>query len=107
MLVWNKRMYMDEKVSKHPSKYKKLASRRRLFSRCYYITFPANSTNIMDIYPCGELWFKYNAVQGIEVIGIASCEENAAQLVTIIAQDIYKKYGDISPRLLREFFANN
>lgn len=107
MLVWNKKMYMDKKVSRYPSKYRKLAGKRRIFRRCYYITFPANSTNIMDIYSCKELWFKYHATQGLEVIGMASCEENAVELVTMIVQDIYKKYGDISPKLLREFFEHS
>lgn len=28
MLVWNKNMYMDEKVRKRPAKYKRLAHRK-------------------------------------------------------------------------------
>lgn len=100
-------MYMDEKVSKKQTKYKKLVSKKKLFGRCYYITFPANSENIMDIYPSGELWLRYRAIQGLEVIGMASCEENAVQIVTKIAQDVYKKYGDISPKLLKEFFKHS
>ncbi len=100
-------MYMDEKVNKRPAKYRKLAGRKKFLKKCYCITLPANRSNMMDIYPSGELWLKYNAAQGTEVIGIASCEENVVQLVAEIVQDIYKKYGDISPELLREFFSNS
>lgn len=107
MLVWNKNMYMDEKVRKRPAKYKRLAHRKKLFRRCYCITLPANDNNMMDIYPSGEIWFRYEATQGLEVIGMASCEESVVQLVAEIAQDIYRKYGDISPELVKEFFAHN
>lgn len=100
-------MYMDEKVKKRPSKYKRLAKRRKLFRHCYCITFPANSGNIMDIYASKELWFRYNSTQGLEVIGLASCEENAVQLVAEIVQDIYKEYGNVSLKLIKEFFAQN
>lgn len=97
-------MYMDEKVSKNPSKYKRIC-RRKFSRRCYCITFPANCVDIMDIYSTKEKWFKYRVSQGIEVVGMASCGENAVQLVAEIAQDIYKKYGDISPELVKEFFS--
>jgi len=106
MLVWNKNMYMDRKVSKKPAKYKRLAGRKKFFRHCYYITFPANSENIMDIYSSKELWFRYMAVCGTEVIGMASCAESAVQLVAEIADDIYKKYGEVSPCLVKEFFSN-
>ncbi|MFG6395222.1 MAG: hypothetical protein K1W24_13740 [Lachnospiraceae bacterium] len=105
MFVWNKKMYMDRKVRKKPARYKKLACRKKSLKQCFCITFPANGVNIMDIYSSKEPWFKYRAAAGIEIIGMASCREAALQLVAEMAQDIYKKYGDISPGLVREFFA--
>lgn len=105
MFVWNKKMYMDGKVSKNPARYKRIAGRKKSFRQCFCITFPANSENIMDIYPSRELWFKYRAACGIEIIGMAAGMESAVQLVAEMAQDIYKEYGDISPFLVQKFFA--
>ena len=48
MFVWNKKMYMDEKVRKNPARYKRIAGRKKSFRQCFCITFPANSKNIMD-----------------------------------------------------------
>ncbi len=98
-------MYMDEKVRKNPARYKRIAGRKKSFRQCFCITFPANSKNIMDIYPSRELWFKYSTACGIEIIGMASGMEGAVQLVAEMAQDIYKEYGDISPVLVQKFFA--
>ncbi len=105
MFVWNKKMYMDEKVRKNPARYKRTAGRKKSFRQCFCITFPANSKNIMDINSSRELWFKYNAACGIEIIGMASGMESAVRLVAEMVQDIYKEYGDISPVLVHRFFA--
>lgn len=105
MFVWNKKMYMDEKVRKKPARYKKLAGRKKSFRQCFCITFPANSANILDIYPSREIWFKYQAAKGVEIVGLAAGRDSAIQLVADIVHDIYKKYGDISPGLVKEFFA--
>ncbi len=105
MFIWNKKMYMDEKVMKKPAKYRRLAGKKKLYRHCYYITFSANNANIMDIYSSGELWLKYRAVSGIEVIGMAYCMESAEYLVAEIVQDVYKEYGDISLGLVKKFFA--
>jgi len=105
MFVWNKKMYMDEKVRKKPARYKRIAGGKKSFRQCFCITFPANSKNIMDIYSSRELWFKYRAACGIEIIGMASGMESAVQLVAEMAQDIYKEYGDISTSAVRKFFA--
>lgn len=104
MFVWNKNMYMDEKVSKNPSKYRRMIEKKRAVRSCCCITLPANPNNIMDIYSSRELWFKYRANSGLEIIGMASDRENAKELAAQIAEDVYKRHGDISPEMVREFF---
>lgn len=104
MFIWNRKIYMDDKVRKSPYKYRKMVERKKIAKACYCITLPANNNNLMDIYSSRELWFKYRRLMGLEIIGMAAGKESAFQMAGRIVRDIYTEKGYISPEALREFF---
>ena len=104
MFIWNKKIYMDDKVCKSPYKYRRIVERKKVVKACYCITLTANNNNLMDIYSSRELWFKYRRLMGLEIIGMAADWDSAVSIVGRIVRDIYSSKGYISPEALREFF---
>ena len=104
MFIWNKKLYMDEKVAKKPGRYRRIISEKKIVKKCYCITLPENQQNCMDIYDSREFWFKYRRQMGLEIIGMAADRESAFELVGKIAEDILNEYGELNPMRVHEFF---
>ncbi len=104
MFVWSKHLYMDEKVSKNPKRYKRLIKRKKIIRSCYVITLPVNDSNLMDIYSSREFWFQYQRTLGLHVIGMACCKESAFQMAADIVQDVCYEKGEINPAILKQYF---
>jgi hypothetical protein len=75
--------------------------------RVYCITLPVNGENTMEIYSSGELWFQYYRERELVVIGLAGTKEKAGKLASQICLDIVQQQGDITQKLVREYFLGN
>ncbi len=104
MLNWNSKLYMDEKVSRRPVRYRKILERGRLLRGVYCITLPSNPANSLDVYSSRELWFGYHRDRGVEIVGMAVSRESAWEQVERISRDVYACYGEISASLFHRFF---
>lgn len=103
-VVWNYRMYMDEKVSKKPAKYRKRIERGKIVPNCFCIALAANEENSLDIYASGEFWFKYQAEAGIEIVGLASDRQSAFELVEKMVSDIIDEEGEFNSKTVLKYF---
>ena len=104
MLYWNKNLYMDDKVKKHPERFRKRIERRKLVTSCYCITIASNSSNCMDIYCSRDFWFQYYRTKDLEIIGLAATREGAEEILQKMVQDIFQKKGKVDFESVSEFF---
>ncbi len=104
MFHWNAGIYMDDRVKKKPVKYRRMVEKRKLARACYCITLPVNETNCMEIYSSRELWFRYYQNRGLEIIGLASDEEGAQEILEKIASDVYREYGQVNAGCVKKYF---
>ncbi len=105
MLKYNKKMYMDKNVAKHPRRYKRYLKKQKPLKIFYCIVMPANDENCMDIYSNGQFWLKYmHETSDMEVIGLAHSRSSALKLVENMMMDIYRKNQDISAEAVHDFF---
>lgn len=58
----------------------------------------------MEIYSSRELWFQYYRDKKMILIGLAKNREAATKLAAQICLDTIQRQGDISPRLVQEYF---
>lgn len=103
-VIWNKKIYMDEKVQKKPIKYRRRIERGKLLPECFCIALPANSDNTLDIYSSREFWFKYQAELGIEIVGLAADRDGAVELIQKMFFDIAGEKGAFNSKTVSEYF---
>lgn len=103
-VVWNKKIYMDEKVMKNPIKYRRRIEKGKILPECFCIALPANKLNVLDIYSSCEFWFKYQAYKGVEIVGLAADREGAIRLVEKIAFDIISEVGEFNSKTVAQYF---
>lgn len=104
MFHWNAAIYMDEKVKKKPSRYRRILEKRKFAKSCYCITLPMNQENCLDMYSSRELWFQYYQNQDMEIVGLAASREGAEEILCKIADDVVARYGEINAERIREYF---
>ena len=103
-VIWNKKIYMDEKVLKKPIKYRRRIEKGQFFPECFCVALPVCESNALDIYSSGEFWFKYQAEAGIEIVGLAADKYGAIELVRKIVTDVISEKGDFNSRTVLEYF---
>lgn len=103
-VVWNYKIYMDEKVSKKPIKYRRRIERGKVVPNCFCIALAANKKNTLDIYASGEFWFKYQAEAGIEIVGLAANRQGAIELLERIVSDIISEEGEFNSKTVSKYF---
>ena len=103
-VIWNHRIYMDEKVSKKPEKYRRRIERGKIVPNCFCIALATNKQNTLDIYASGEFWFKYQAETGIEIVGLASDYAGVLELLKKIVSDIISEKGEFNSKTVSEYF---
>lgn len=103
-VVWNHRIYMDEKVSKKPVKYRRRIEHGKIIPGCFCIALAANEQNSLDIYASGEFWFKYQAEAGIEIVGLAADRQGAIELVERMVSDIINEEGEFNSKTVLRYF---
>ena len=104
MFHWNAGLYMDEKVTKKPMRYRRLVEGRKIARSCYCITLPANGENCMDIYSSRQFWFQYYRGQKLEIIGLAADREGALQVICEMARDIIRDFGEMNAESVKAYF---
>ena len=103
-VIWNHRIYMDEKVSKKPEKYRRRIERGKIVPNCFCIALATNKQNTLDIYASGEFWFKYQSEAGIEIVGLASDRQSAFVLVEKMVSDIINEEGEFNSKTVLKYF---
>ena len=103
-VIWNKKIYMDEKVHREPIKYRRRIERGKFIPECFCISLPANNENALDIYSSREFWFKYQAEIVIEIVGLAADYNGAVGLVERIVSDIISEKGEFNSKTVSEYF---
>lgn len=98
MIKWCENPYLDEALTPKWEKIKKRLEREKPAADLYCITFPSNPENLLDIYNCNELLFKYYKRRDIYAIGMARGRKNAILLVKEMVEDMYQDTGEINPR---------
>lgn len=104
-VVWNKKIYMDEKVMKKPIKYRRKIEKGKILPECFCIALPANGLNALDIYSSREFWFKYQAYTGIEIVGLAADRQGVKELLEQMIYDIISEKGDFNSKTVSEYFS--
>ena len=103
-VVWNLKIYMDDKVLKKPVKYRRMIERGKVLPACYCIALAANRENTLDIYSSREFWFKYQAETGIEIVGLASDYAGVLELLKKMVSDIISEKGEFNSETVSEYF---
>ena len=104
-MVWNKKIYMDEKVLKKPIKYRRRIEKGKILPECFCIALPANKSNALDIYSSREFWFKYQACAGIEIVGLAADGQGTIKLLEQMVSDIINEKGEFNSKTVSEYFS--
>lgn len=104
MFYWNSNIYMDEKVKKKPSRFRKIVQSHKIIRECYCITLPVNEENCMDIYNSREFWFRYYREKEIEIIGLAADRSGVEEILGAMVSDIIRAYGVCNHTTVKEFF---
>lgn len=96
MIYWYQKLYMDEKVAKNPGKCKKRVMRRRPWKKSYVaITLAANRDNLFDIIETRQLFFRRYSYLDLYVVGLASEQGKARELLQHIVEDMWSQNADI------------
>ena len=63
MIWWDEKLYTDDKVARHPARYRKRVEKKGLRG-CFCVVLGRNPANSLEIYASRTLWFpmKRNAV---------------------------------------------
>ena len=101
LMLFHNKLYVDQEVSKQKNKIiKKLKHNKETFG-VYVITLSMNPEDELDIYPSYVLRQKEYIDREIIVVGIASDQDKAMELLTDMADDCFDEMGTIS---FRQFF---
>lgn len=106
MVIWNDKLYMDQKVQKHPRRYQKRFERKG-HKRGFCVALSAKQENSLEIYSVRTPWYWYQQGKGIHIVGLAASYEGAVRLVSQIIVDVQKEADEISSAKIREYFNRN
>lgn len=100
-MLFHKRLYVDEKLSKTKSKVIKKLKQGNLQLGVQVITLASNDSDMLEIYPACVLLQRIYKESDMMVVGVASDREAAEQLLLKMTDDCMKSTGDVK---LKEFF---
>lgn len=102
MIIWNEKLYMDEKVSKHPKRYQKRLEKKGMLPG-FCICLSENEKNSLEIYSSRTKWYWYHHQKGIHIVGVASTYDNALDLISRIITDVNRVCGQVDTASIRNF----
>ena len=71
MIWWDEKLYTDDKVARHPARYRKRVEKKGLRG-CFCVVLGRNPANSLEIYASRTLWFRYEKECGVQVVGLAA-----------------------------------
>lgn len=93
-MVWYEHLYLGEIAAK--KQYRILRKiNKRLLSKAYVITLPANPANILEVHSYNELLQRHFETRNLFIVGLAHGKEEAMELVQDIIMDCYRKHHSV------------
>lgn len=104
MVVWNTRLYMDEKAKKRKSSFKKRFEKKTLRG-AYCIALSQDENQGLEIYYSKTKWYQYHRKKGIHIVGMCKDYDSALELLQQMTLDILNAYGELSKEKIRQYFS--
>ena len=101
-MLFHKKLYFDESLSKKKRKVLKNLKQGKLQLGIFVITLPLNEEDALEIYPAYVLSQKVYRESEITIVGVASDRETADKLLLMMTDDCLKENGNVN---FREFFS--
>lgn len=95
-----KKLYVSATMEKKKEKVIRRLKEGKFNLSCYVITLTENPANQLEFYDSAFLLQKKYKKDSMFVVGLASCYEEALELVKKISEDTYEKRKDVK---IREF----
>ena len=94
MIWWDEKLYTDDKVARHPARYRKRVEKKGLRG-CFCVVLGRNPANSLEIYASRTLWFRYEKECGVQVVGLAASYDSAVELLQQMITDVYRDRGSV------------
>ena len=101
MIYWHEQAYLGEGISEIYADIKKAADESRISGGLYFITLSQSKYEQLDIYSSYMFNVRLRHNDAPVVVGVAAGKDEAAELVSAMALDIYSKTGKID---FKEYF---
>ena len=88
MIWWDEKLYTDDKVARHPARYRKRVEKKGLRG-CFCVVLGRNPANSLEIYASRTLWFRY---------------DSAVELLQQMITDVYRDRGSVDSDAIRAYF---
>ena len=96
---WYRELYLGPTASRHIHGIREKAVEGRIMAGVYYITPSSAGEGLLDIYHNGMLKQPlFSHLQCTDIVGVAYGKPEAAELVRVIIEDIYRKTGGLDVR---------
>ena len=95
-MLFHKKLYVDEEISKHKRKTIKNLKYSKLMLGVYVITLSNNPNDELDIIPSYVLMQKIYKDMELIVVGIASDRDSALELLNRMTYDCLNETGNVS-----------
>ena len=93
MIWWDEKLYTDDKVARHPARYRKRVEKKGLRG-CFCVVLGRNPA----------LWFRYEKECGVQVVGLAASYDSAVELLQQMITDVYRDRGSVDSDAIRAYF---
>ena len=103
MIWWDEKLYTDDKVARHPARYRKRVEKKGLRG-CFCVVLGRNPANSLEIYASRTLWFRYEKECGVQVVGLAASYDSAVELLQQMITDVYRDRGSVDSDATRAYF---
>lgn len=95
---WYRNLYIGKNAESNKHSIIKNIKKRKLQFGVYVLTLPENEHNILDIYSSIILMQQYFQKKDLFIVGIASCKDEAYEVVEKIVMDSYHATGTFNIR---------
>lgn len=92
-MKWYKNLYIGDIAKDNKHSIIRKIKRYKPQLGVYVLTLPENENNILDIFPSIVLLQPYYKNKKLFIIGIASCKEEAYEVMEKIVMDSYRLTG--------------
>lgn len=93
-----RKLYVSDTMEKKKEKVIRRLKAGKFHLSCYVITLTENPKNQLEFYDSAFLLQKNYTKDSMFVVGLASCYEEALELIKKISEDTYEKRKDVNIR---------